>query len=243
MSHIKKRFDWRHSRKKEHRIITCSDRTGNESSVLFPFCCLSMFHDVRSTRSFETRKMRPGCGWFFSLSLFLSVCRRCFVLGWRWTSFSSRTICLSPVFDLSTMTVYRDLSPPDQSDDEKPLLDVDDVEKNDLGHPTKSFFQSRRLLQTTSLLYPILLASLLIIGTILLVVTVTRRNICHQLQEERELDRPWKLVSADHVCKTERRISIFPLNEIFSRRKQRFLVSNFEYHHHHHRDVSVPHRI
>ena len=104
------------------------------------------------------------------------------------------------------MTVDRDFSPPDHDHDEKPLLVVDDVENDEYSHPRKSFIHSRRLLQTTSLLYPILLASLLIIGTILLVVTVSRRNICHQLQEERVLGRPWKSISSDHVCKTTREI-------------------------------------
>jgi len=55
-----------------------------------------------------------------------------------------------------------------------------------------------RLSQVTSYLYPALLALLLIVGTTLLVITVTRRNTCRQLQEERiEPSLGW--LSSDHT--------------------------------------------
>ena len=55
-----------------------------------------------------------------------------------------------------------------------------------------------RLSQVTSYLYPLLLALLLIVGTTLLVITVTQRNTCRQLREERiEPSLAW--LSEDHV--------------------------------------------
>jgi hypothetical protein len=65
-----------------------------------------------------------------------------------------------------------------------------DINRDDDKHLLKT----RRLFRTTSLLYPILLASLLIIGTVLLVVILTRRNTCRQLQEERIEALPKELV-------------------------------------------------
>ena len=69
-----------------------------------------------------------------------------------------------------------------------------------------------RLSQVTSYLYPALLALLLIVGTTLLVITVTRRNTCRQLQDDRIEPRlGW--LSKDHVrsnqAECRRRYSLF----------------------------------
>jgi hypothetical protein len=76
------------------------------------------------------------------------------------------------------MTVDPNKAPP--SADRKLQMHVDTDRYDD-----KHLRKARRLLQSTSILYPILLALLLIVGTILLVLVLTRRNTCQQLREEK----------------------------------------------------------
>ncbi|CAF1036473.1 unnamed protein product [Adineta steineri] len=94
------------------------------------------------------------------------------------------------------MTSDSNVSPPpapsSSSGDKKLQMHVDN-DYNDDKHLLKP-----RLLRLTSYLYPILLVSLLIIGTALLVITVTRRNTCRQLLDER-IESSLGLSSKDHV--------------------------------------------
>lgn len=90
------------------------------------------------------------------------------------------------------MTVDPNKAP--QSADRKIQMPADSEQSHH-----KSLFKSRSFLKSTSILYPILLALILIIGTTLLVITVTRRNTCRQAQEER-IASPLGLVADDHVC-------------------------------------------
>jgi len=91
------------------------------------------------------------------------------------------------------MTIDPNKAPP--SGDRKLQIHVDNNLDND-----KHSLKSRRLLQST-FLYPILLTLILIIGTVLLVITITRRNTCRQLQEE-QIGASLGLLPKDHVCKT-----------------------------------------
>jgi len=93
------------------------------------------------------------------------------------------------------MTTDSNIAPP--SGDRKLQMHGDN-DHNDDKHLQKPL----RLLQSTSFLYPILLALLLIVGTTLLVITITRRNTCRQLQEER-IESSLGLLPKDHVCKTK----------------------------------------
>jgi hypothetical protein len=86
---------------------------------------------------------------------------------------------------------------PSPSGDRKLQMHVDKNQDDD-----KHLLKIRRLFQSTSFLYPILLVLLLIIGTILLVITVTRRNTCRQLQEER-IGASLGLLPSNHVCKNQ----------------------------------------
>ena len=69
----------------------------------------------------------------------------------------------------------------------------------------KHLQKTRRLLHSTSFLYPILLATLLIAGTAVLIVTLTRRNTCRHLNEER-IGSALGLLPNDHVCRKQRKI-------------------------------------
>jgi hypothetical protein len=73
--------------------------------------------------------------------------------------------------------------------DRKSQTNIDMIRDED-----KNFLKSRRFFRSTSILYPILLTLLLIVGTVLLVITVTRRNTCRQLQAERIEVLPKELV-------------------------------------------------
>ena len=96
------------------------------------------------------------------------------------------------------MTVDSYAAPP--SNDEKLQLHADHS-RQDSGRASKS----RRLLQSTSILYPILLALLLLTGTLFLVVTITRRNTCRHAQEERVVVSSHGLLSNDHVRRKSNR--------------------------------------
>jgi hypothetical protein len=68
--------------------------------------------------------------------------------------------------------------------DEKFRMHVDN-DLDDNNHLIKSrFLGQRRPFRLTSLVLPILLGLLLIIGTVLLILTITRRNTCRQQQIE-----------------------------------------------------------
>jgi hypothetical protein len=88
------------------------------------------------------------------------------------------------------MTIDTNKAPP--SGDRKLQIHVDNNLDND-----KHSLKSRRLLQST-FLYPILLTLILIIGTVLLVITITRRNTCRQLQEE-QIGASLGLLPKDHT--------------------------------------------
>jgi hypothetical protein len=90
------------------------------------------------------------------------------------------------------MTVDSRVAPP--SGDRKLQLHADQDRDND-----KHLQKARCLSKLRSFLYPILLALLLIIGTVLLVITVTRRNTCRQIQEERIEASSALLLSDDQV--------------------------------------------
>ena len=91
------------------------------------------------------------------------------------------------------MTVDSYAAPP--SNDEKLQLHADDTRQNE-----NRGSKSRPLLRSTSILYPILLALLLLTGTLFLVVTITRRNTCRHAQEERVVvSTRGLLLSNDHV--------------------------------------------
>ncbi|UJR21542.1 hypothetical protein I4U23_024627 [Adineta vaga] len=66
----------------------------------------------------------------------------------------------------------------------------------DADHCTDKHLQKSRLSQMRSYLYPTLLALILLVGTTLLVITVTRRNTCRQLQEQRIMPK-LDVLSAD----------------------------------------------
>jgi hypothetical protein len=93
------------------------------------------------------------------------------------------------------MTIDPNKAPP--SGDRKLQMHADNNQYDD-----KHLLKARRLLQSASFLYPILLALLLIVGTALLVITITRRNTCRHLQEER-IEASIGLLPKDHVCKTK----------------------------------------
>lgn len=63
----------------------------------------------------------------------------------------------------------------------------------------KHLQKSRHSFQWTSLVYPLLLALLLIVGTALLAILLTRRNSCQQIQEER-IGMSLGLLPKDNVC-------------------------------------------
>ncbi|CAF0809615.1 unnamed protein product [Adineta steineri] len=68
--------------------------------------------------------------------------------------------------------------------DEKFQMHVDhDVDDNNRLIKSR-YFEQRRPFRLTSLIYPISLALLILISTVLLVLTVTRRNTCRQQQLE-----------------------------------------------------------
>jgi hypothetical protein len=91
------------------------------------------------------------------------------------------------------MTVDPNKAPP--SADRKVQMHVDTDHQDD-----KHLQKARRLLQSTSILYPILLGLLLIIGTVLLVLILTRRNTCRQLRDE-QIGTLLGLLPKDNVCK------------------------------------------
>jgi Na+(H+)/acetate symporter ActP len=93
------------------------------------------------------------------------------------------------------MTIDPNKTP--SSGDKKIQIHEDNNQDDD-----KHLLKFRRLLQSTSFLYPVLLTLLLIIGTALLVIIITRRNTCHHLQEER-IEASLGLLPKDHVCKTK----------------------------------------
>jgi len=90
------------------------------------------------------------------------------------------------------MTVDPNKAP--SSADRKLQMHVDTDHQDD-----KHSRKTRRLLQSPSIIYPILLGLLLIIGTVLLVLTITRRNTCRQLQEE-QIVASLGLLPKDNVC-------------------------------------------
>jgi hypothetical protein len=93
------------------------------------------------------------------------------------------------------MTVDPNKTP--SSGDKKLQIHVENNHDDD-----KHSLKPRRLLQSTSFIYPILLALLLIVGIVLLVITVTQRNTCRQLQEKR-IEASLGILPNDHVCKTK----------------------------------------
>lgn len=61
--------------------------------------------------------------------------------------------------------------------------------------------KTRQSFQWTSLLYPLLLALLLIIGTALLAILLTRRNSCQQrIEDETHLGASLGLLPKENVC-------------------------------------------
>ena len=79
--------------------------------------------------------------------------------------------------------------------DRKSHTNIDMIRDED-----KNFLKARRLFRSASILYPILLALILIVGTVLLVITVTRRNTCRQLQAERIEVSPKELVCKINIA-------------------------------------------
>ena len=90
------------------------------------------------------------------------------------------------------MTVDSNMAP---SSGDRKLQMYADNDRNDDKHLLKP----RRLSQSASFLYQILLTLLLIIGTTVLVITIARRNTCRQLQDER-IESSVGLLPKDHVC-------------------------------------------
>jgi len=68
--------------------------------------------------------------------------------------------------------------------DEKFRMHVDNDVDDGNRLIKSSFLGQRRSFRLTSLILPILLGLLLIIGTVLLILTITRRNTCRQQQLE-----------------------------------------------------------
>ena len=93
------------------------------------------------------------------------------------------------------MTVDQNMAP--SSTDKKIQMHIDNPRDNN-----QHLQKARRLFQSTSIVYPILLTLLLIVGVALLAITISRRNICRQLQEER-IETSLGLLPKDHVCKTK----------------------------------------
>ncbi len=68
--------------------------------------------------------------------------------------------------------------------DEKFRMHVDNEMDDDNRLIKSRFLGQRRQWKLTSLILPILLGLLLLIGTVLLILTITRRNTCRQQQLE-----------------------------------------------------------
>lgn len=68
--------------------------------------------------------------------------------------------------------------------EEKFQMDIDQ-EADDNNHLIKSSFLGKRPFRWTSLILPVLLALLILIGTSLLVLTITRWNLCRREQLEK----------------------------------------------------------
>jgi len=68
--------------------------------------------------------------------------------------------------------------------DEKFQMHVDQDVDDDNRLIKSRYMDQRRPFRLTSLIYPILLATLLLIGTVLLILTITRRHTCQQQQLE-----------------------------------------------------------
>jgi hypothetical protein len=96
--------------------------------------------------------------------------------------------------------------------DEKFQMHVDN-DTDDANRLIKSRYLGQRQFRLTSLIFPIILAILLIIGTVLLILTITRRNVCRQQQlEQAEAILGYK--PDDHVSQKESK-STLKYNNIF----------------------------
>jgi hypothetical protein len=107
-------------------------------------------------------------------------------------SFSSRTIYIE--HRSAFMTVERHLAP---YHDDHDKIRSRYIINNQLQGKYK--LKSQLLLQLTSYIYPILLSLLLIIGTIVLVVIVTREQTCRASHKERTIELSRSLLPFEHV--------------------------------------------
>ncbi len=104
------------------------------------------------------------------------------------------------------MIMNQSISTP--TSDEKFRMQVDnDIDDNNRLIKSR-FLGQHRSFRLTSLILPILLGLLLIVGTVLLILTITRRNTCRQQQLE-QVEALLGYKHDDHVSQEKTTLKVF----------------------------------